>query len=270
MTGSDALGKQGHDRLSPIAERRGATVLSVRGLRLRPDGAPIDLEFKAGELIGLAGLEGHGGNTFLEALRGGIQTEGEVVRHLADGREAVIRTPVRRRRSRDRLRAARAPSRLRVQLDVDPRELRARDARPRHPLRLAATARLAQAPAGLRRPPRDRARLARALDHDAVGRQPAEGDHRPLARVRPERAAAERPDPRHRHRGEERPVRAVRRARERGPHGRHALDRARRARRADGPRPRLPRAGAVQGVRPRARSRARASSPPSSGRTADV
>ena len=93
MTGSDALGKEGHDRLSAIADRRGSTVLSVRGLRLRPDGAPIDLEFKAGELIGLAGLEGHGGNTFLEALRGGIQTEGEVVRHLADGREAVIRTP---------------------------------------------------------------------------------------------------------------------------------------------------------------------------------
>ena len=94
MTGSDdALGKQGHDRLSPIADRRGSTVLSVRGLRLRPDGAPIDLEFKAGELIGLAGLEGHGGNTFLEALRGGIPTEGEVVRHLADGGEALIRTP---------------------------------------------------------------------------------------------------------------------------------------------------------------------------------
>jgi ABC-type sugar transport system ATPase subunit len=92
MTGSEALGKQEHDRLTPIAERRGATVLSVRGLKLRPDGRPIDLEVKAGELIGLAGLEGHGGNTFLEALRGGIATEGEVVRH-ADGRDAVIRNP---------------------------------------------------------------------------------------------------------------------------------------------------------------------------------
>ena len=38
MTGSEALGKEGHDRLSPIADRRGATVLSVRGLRLRPSG----------------------------------------------------------------------------------------------------------------------------------------------------------------------------------------------------------------------------------------
>jgi ABC-type sugar transport system ATPase subunit len=92
MTGSEALGRGEQDRLRPLAERRGATVLSVRGLRLRPDGLPIDLEVKAGELIGLAGLEGHGGNTFLEALRGGIEAEGEIVRHV-DGREHVIRSP---------------------------------------------------------------------------------------------------------------------------------------------------------------------------------
>jgi len=92
MTGSEALGRAEHDRLRPLAERRGATVLSIRGMRLRAEGRPIDLEVKAGELIGLAGLEGHGGNTFLEALRGGIATEGEVVRHV-DGQEVVIRSP---------------------------------------------------------------------------------------------------------------------------------------------------------------------------------
>jgi ABC-type sugar transport system ATPase subunit len=92
MTGSDALRSAEQDQLRPVAERRGETVLSVRGLRLRPGGRPIDLEVKAGELVGLAGLEGHGGNTFLEALRGGIETEGQVVRHV-DGREMVIRTP---------------------------------------------------------------------------------------------------------------------------------------------------------------------------------
>jgi ABC-type sugar transport system ATPase subunit len=92
MTGADALGGEGQDRLESVAKRRGDVVLSTRGLRLRPDGDPIDLEVHAGELIGLAGLEGHGGNTFLEALRGGVATEGQVVRHL-DGREAVIGSP---------------------------------------------------------------------------------------------------------------------------------------------------------------------------------
>jgi ABC-type sugar transport system ATPase subunit len=92
MTGGDALGSAEQERLQPVSDRRGDTVLSVRGLRLRADGAPIDIGFKAGELIGLAGLEGHGGNTFLEALRGGIETDGDVVRH-AKGREIVIRSP---------------------------------------------------------------------------------------------------------------------------------------------------------------------------------
>jgi len=92
MTGSDALGSEESERLAPIESRRGDVVLSVRGLKLRPDGRPIDLEVRAGELIGLAGLEGHGGNTFLEALRGGVVTEGEVVRHV-QGREAVIKSP---------------------------------------------------------------------------------------------------------------------------------------------------------------------------------
>jgi ABC-type sugar transport system ATPase subunit len=92
MTGSEALGRAEHDRLRPLAERRGETVLSIRGMRLRADGRPIDLDVKAGELIGLAGLEGHGGNTFLEALRGGIETEGDVVRHV-NGEDVVIRSP---------------------------------------------------------------------------------------------------------------------------------------------------------------------------------
>jgi ABC-type sugar transport system ATPase subunit len=93
MTGSDELEAAGRRDKESAASRRGAPVLTVRGLRLRPDGKPIDLTVHAGELIGLAGLEGHGQNEFLEALWGDNIVAGEVVRHLAGG-DVVIRSPV--------------------------------------------------------------------------------------------------------------------------------------------------------------------------------
>jgi ABC-type sugar transport system ATPase subunit len=93
MTGSDGLASAGRQETASAASRRGASVLSVRGLKLRPDGRPIDLEVHAGELIGLAGLEGHGQNEFLEALWGENAAAGEIVRHLPD-RDVVIRSPV--------------------------------------------------------------------------------------------------------------------------------------------------------------------------------
>jgi ABC-type sugar transport system ATPase subunit len=93
MTGSDELASIGRNEKASAAARRGAPVLSVRGLRLRPDGRPIDLEVRAGELIGLAGLEGHGQNEFLEALWGQNVIAGEVVRHLSGG-DVVIRSAV--------------------------------------------------------------------------------------------------------------------------------------------------------------------------------
>lgn len=93
MTGSDELEAVGRHEKESAASRRGAPILTVRGLRLRPDGKPIDLTVHAGELIGLAGLEGHGQNEFLEALWGENVVAGEVVRHLAGG-DVVIRSPV--------------------------------------------------------------------------------------------------------------------------------------------------------------------------------
>jgi len=92
MTGSDVLEAQGRQEAASVAARRGAPVLGVRELKLRPDGRPINLEVCAGELIGVAGLEGHGENEFLEALWGENIVAGEIVRHL-DGRDVVIRSP---------------------------------------------------------------------------------------------------------------------------------------------------------------------------------
>jgi len=93
MTGSDDLESIGRLEKASAASRRGAPVLTVRGLKLRPDGRPIDLEVRAGELIGLAGLEGHGQNEFLEALWGENVIAGEIVRRLDDG-DVVIRSPL--------------------------------------------------------------------------------------------------------------------------------------------------------------------------------
>jgi ABC-type sugar transport system ATPase subunit len=93
MTGSDVLASAGRLETASAASRRGAPVLSICGLKLRPDGRPIDLEVRAGELVGLAGLEGHGQNEFLEALWGQNVVGGEIIRHLPDG-DVVIRSAV--------------------------------------------------------------------------------------------------------------------------------------------------------------------------------
>jgi ABC-type sugar transport system ATPase subunit len=50
---------------------------------------PIDVEIRAGELVGLAGLEGHGQDQFLAALWGLSAAHGTVARHI-DGRQVEI------------------------------------------------------------------------------------------------------------------------------------------------------------------------------------
>jgi ABC-type sugar transport system ATPase subunit len=90
MTGSDRLAEQGREEAESLATRRGEPVLSVRGLRLRPDGAPIDLDVRAGELVGVAGLEGHGQSEFLEALWGAGAIAGQVIRHTPKGEVPIV------------------------------------------------------------------------------------------------------------------------------------------------------------------------------------
>jgi len=79
MTGQEHLVAQ--KRGDDAAERvRDTVVLQTHGVRVRPGSAPIDVEVRAGELVGLAGLEGHGQDRFLRILGGVVAPEeGEVV-----------------------------------------------------------------------------------------------------------------------------------------------------------------------------------------------
>jgi ABC-type sugar transport system ATPase subunit len=92
MTGSDALATAGRKEAASAATRRGAPVLRAKGLKLRPDGRAFDVEIRAGELVGVAGLEGHGQVAFLRALCGDNVLAGEVVRLKDDG-DVTIRSP---------------------------------------------------------------------------------------------------------------------------------------------------------------------------------
>jgi ABC-type sugar transport system ATPase subunit len=67
----------------------GEICLRVSDLRLRPGAPPVDLEVRAGEILGLAGLEGHGQDEFLRALYGERVAAGEV-KSVESGREEEI------------------------------------------------------------------------------------------------------------------------------------------------------------------------------------
>lgn len=58
----------------------GDVVLSTRDLVLTPGAAPIDFELRTGEIVGLAGLEGHGQSRFLAALAGVAPCAGTITR----------------------------------------------------------------------------------------------------------------------------------------------------------------------------------------------
>jgi ABC-type sugar transport system ATPase subunit len=91
MTGSAQLTERARSEANLDAGALREVVLSARQLRLRPGREPFNVDVRAGELVGVAGLEGHGQEAFLWALRGAGADGGEVIRH-EDGRDIVVRS----------------------------------------------------------------------------------------------------------------------------------------------------------------------------------
>jgi ABC-type sugar transport system ATPase subunit len=81
MTGSEDIREHAREAVAAV-DRRGDVLLSARGLRLNADVAAFDVDIHAGELVGVAGLEGQGQDEFLEALCGTSVYAGTVVRHV--------------------------------------------------------------------------------------------------------------------------------------------------------------------------------------------
>ena len=77
MTGDESLvSEKASKRVAAV--KAGAVVLKASGITLRPGAAPIDFELHEGEIVGLAGLEGHGQDLFLRSLRGEQLGPGDV------------------------------------------------------------------------------------------------------------------------------------------------------------------------------------------------
>ncbi|WP_181884798.1 sugar ABC transporter ATP-binding protein [Arthrobacter sp. RT-1] len=82
---SDMTGNTGHDETRRKPHDPGDVVLQVSNVRLSSASAPINFELRAGEVVGLAGLEGHGQDQFLKRLAGTAAGPGNVVHILPEG-----------------------------------------------------------------------------------------------------------------------------------------------------------------------------------------
>lgn len=90
MTGNENLGGEA-TREPPVVAADAPVVLSTDDLRLTPSSPPIEFSLRAGELVGLAGLEGHGQDAFIRALAGIGTAEGDVLAHT-EGQTTQIRS----------------------------------------------------------------------------------------------------------------------------------------------------------------------------------
>jgi ABC-type sugar transport system ATPase subunit len=79
MTGDDHTAEVMHSSTSASTRVRSTIALRAEGVRLREGREPIDVEIRPGELVGVAGLEGHGQDQFLRVLGGVRPVSGSVV-----------------------------------------------------------------------------------------------------------------------------------------------------------------------------------------------
>jgi ABC-type sugar transport system ATPase subunit len=85
MTGAEHVTE---DRVAAEQDRaptKGKVSVRALGVKLHEAARPIDVEFRAGEIVGLAGLEGHGQDRFLQVLAGVRPEAGRVLRVSAEG-----------------------------------------------------------------------------------------------------------------------------------------------------------------------------------------
>jgi ABC-type sugar transport system ATPase subunit len=81
------------DRSATTAETSSTPVLAVEGAKLSDSAEPFDLVVSSGEILGLAGLEGHGHARFLRCLAGWESlSDGKVTALDSRGDSATIRT----------------------------------------------------------------------------------------------------------------------------------------------------------------------------------
>jgi len=88
MTGQSNLVPEEPQRAA-ATRTPGQIVLEGSGLRISQESRPIDFDLRAGEIVGLAGLEGQGQDAFLRALWGLGGSTGTVTRVSGDRRDRI-------------------------------------------------------------------------------------------------------------------------------------------------------------------------------------
>ena len=227
-------------------ERRARTatdrvVLRLDGVVLRGASDPISIDVHAGEIVGVAGLEGHGQERFVRTVGGLDQPDRGQVLRVDDGGTTSIGS----QQDAARHGIAYVPRDRKTEGIFEPLSILDNFSLPTIGARRDGRRHLRAPPPRalppVRRPAEDPLRLGWQPHHDALRRQPAEGRDRALARDGAGDRGAQRPDPRRRRGHQERHLRAARRPDDARRGRRDALDGGGGARDADGPRARLPR-----------------------------